>query len=120
MKKVQIAIQSVTDLITNSSSEVFIIHASEPSLKEIEETIRKVFEICGEDIDECLTFEYADEDGSDNGWDYDWKKGDLIIHSTGDNSIPYYLMEFIESYPRSTNKYDNEIGYWDVQRHHLG
>ena len=142
---------SISDVITNSSSEVFIIH-SKPEFQdeinqEIPELIRNLCESIDLDIDEMMEFSISDFSGINEGWEYYQHKNDLIIDSVSDNTIPYWLMEFIDSlycFPKFRDKFsgyyakdlgEKEIPHYNwntsekelrkeeiesVQRHHLG
>lgn len=144
-------ILSISDVITNSSSEVFIIHGKpefqDELNEEIPEIINNLCEAVGLDIDEILYFDICDKSGIDDNWYYSFEKNDLMIHSVSDNTIPQWLMYFIEElyyFPKLRNKffgyYAEDIGkielpYYDwndsktktrfeeiesIQRHHLG
>lgn len=93
-------ILSISDVITNSSSEVFIVHAK-PEFQdrineEVPELLAKLCSVLELDIDDILTTRISTETGIDDDWYYNLNKGDLIIESVSDNTIPYWLMEFIE------------------------
>lgn len=128
MKKLKI--QSIADVITNSSSEIFIIKDEtdlEMSLDSYRgflddlERYSKLFlekeHISGsymthngpEDFYEVSIAEYKYYD-HDYGYSYD--VGDLLIESVTDNSIPFEVMEYIEDSARSH-------GY-QCKRRHLG
>jgi hypothetical protein len=63
----------------------------------------------GLEIDDILSFEVASTDGKIDGWNIKYKKGDMLIWSADENSIPYWLMEFIE-----------QLNYNHISRYHLG
>ena len=90
---------SISDVITNSSSEVFIIHGKpefqEELNEEIPEVLGKLCELFGENVNDIMEFSVSDETYIDEGWYYYVHKGDLLIHSTDDNSIPGWLMDTI-------------------------
>lgn len=114
-----IKIQSISDIITNSSSEVFVISTDKHA--EVAEFIRSICDIFGVDMDEIMTFDSATENGRIRGWDIKYKKGDLIIESTGDNSIPGIIMTIIEEL--NWNYYLPNIeplNIKNVTRKHLG
>jgi hypothetical protein len=57
-----------------------------------------------------MTIYVADHDYTDDGWGYSYKKGDIIIESQSENSIPSIMMDFIY-----------EFFAWDkCKRIHLG
>lgn len=122
MKKV-IKIQSISDLITNSSSEVFICSTeSNPEITkyEIQEFINTLMYVLGYDNDEFYTGAnviVAEGDGIIGGWDYTYKKGDILIESKDDNSIPWNIMNILEDL-EYIPKFENKIT--NVERHHLG
>ena len=112
-------IQSMSDIITNSSSEVFIV--STDNHEKVINFINDVCEVCGWSTDDLMHFESADSDGSVCDWsDTDYKKGDLLIYSAGDNAIPYWIMEMIESLPYLDAPALNGADVINVKRQHLG
>lgn len=90
---------SISDVITNSSSEVFIIHAKPEFQDEINQEVPdflvELCNLCGEDIEDMMEFSVSDETYIDDDWYYYVHKNDLLIHSTRDNSIPGWLMDLI-------------------------
>lgn len=122
--KYPIHIQSVSDLITNSSSEVFICQVdtddTEKLRSEIESLINTLMETLGYEGDDYYTgatVEIADRDGIVEGWDYKYKKGDILIWSRDDNSIPWNIVQILE-YLDYLPKFEDKVT--DVERHHLG
>jgi hypothetical protein len=124
---VVIKIQNISDVITNSSSEIFICKSnnSEQTIELLEEVLTSVYEnykkaqdhagsntygYYGESLSDILTIRTADDDYTDSWYGYNISKGDVIIESTSDNSIPIIIMDFIELF----FKWDN------VKRVHLG
>lgn len=122
-----IKIQNISDVITNSSSEIFICKSdnSEQTIELLEEVLTSVYEnykkaqdhagsntysYYGESLSDILTIRTADDDYTDSWYGYNITKGDVIIESTSDNSIPIIIMDFIELF----FKWDN------VKRVHLG
>ena len=122
-----IKIQNISDVITNSSSEIFICKSdnSEQTIELLEEVLTSVYEnykkaqdhagsntysYYGESLSDILTIRTADHDYTDSWYGYNISKGDVIIESTSDNSIPIIIMDFIELF----FKWDN------VKRVHLG
>lgn len=86
-------IQSISDIITNSSSEVFVISTNKHA--EVVDFIKKVCDLFGVDMDEIMVFESATKNGRvDDSLKH--KKGDLIIYSTDDNTIPSAIVNIIE------------------------
>jgi hypothetical protein len=108
-----INVDSFVDLITNSSSELFIC-AGNQTIQVIEDVLielAKEYNKLSKDKwdknvpeDKEMFFKYiisrpttAKFDEIDGYFDYEIKKGDIIIYSHGDNSIPWRLMEMIEN-----------------------
>lgn len=91
-------IQSVSDVITNSSSEIFVIKCNNNDvLNEIKQIVDDIVDAAHLPKYETLESYFADFDYENYYWNYSYNKGDLIIESCGDNSIPGWLMNFIES-----------------------
>ena len=114
-----IKIQSFSDIITNSSSEVFIISTDKHA--EVAEFLKNVCDLFGLDMDEIMEFESATRNGRDEYSDTKYKKGDLIIRSIDDNSIPGIIMDIISN----LDWYDylpkiKELNIKNVTREHLG
>ena len=107
---------SISDVITNSSSEVFIIHAKpefqEEINKEIPEFLNQLCELVGENIDEIMEFDISDETYIDTDWYYYVHKNDLVINSVSDNTIPYWIMELIQSLETVSKFKDKFGGYY--------
>lgn len=111
-------IQSISDIITNSSSEVFIIDVdNHDSLKEF---IADVCDVFGWDVDDLMTFESTTQDGEISGWDIEYKADSLLIWSREDNSIPWAIMAIIEELPWTHAPAMSHINVKSVDRHHLG
>lgn len=126
-KKIIIHIQNISDIITNSSSEIFICKSdnAEQTVELLKEVLTNIYEnykkardhagnntysYYGESLSDILTISIADRDENDNYFNYQIKKGDVIIESTDDNSIPIIIMDFI-----------HEFFAWDkINRIHLG
>lgn len=111
-------IQSFSDIITNSSSEVFVIESKDH--ERIKTFLADVCEVFGWNVNDLMTFESVEEDGEVEGWDSTYKAGNLLIWSTDDNSIPSIIMEII-----SDMKWDyipalKDVTISDVTREHLG
>lgn len=127
---VVLTIQSFSDIITNSSSELFVIQKDPNySVDLIREMLNDMFQAFlknreyqsyypnRQSLDDILSIRVAENDrdedfGRDDpyeGWNIKWKKGDIIIESDSSNTIPGEMMSFIE--------------YWcgnNVIRKHLG
>lgn len=108
---------SFSDVITNSSSEVFILHPKpevnrEDLLSEIEDILKTLCEFAGEDSEDVYYTEISDTEGINKNWEYYQAEGDIIIKSISDNTIPGWMMNFIEylySMPRFADKFS---GYY--------
>jgi hypothetical protein len=109
-------ILSISDVITNSSSEVFILHAKpefqDEINQEIPEFLKEVCNLFEEDIEDMLYTEISDETYIDEEWYYYVHKNDLIIHSNSDNTIPQWLMEIIDNLPWTKKFRDKFQGYY--------
>ena len=109
-------ILSISDVITNSSSEVFIIHAKpefqDEINQEIPEFLKEVCDIFEEDIEDMLYTEISDETYIDEEWYYYVHKNDLLIHSNSDNTIPGWLMNIIDDLPWINKFKDKFQGYY--------
>ena len=108
-------IQSFSDIITNSSSEVFVISTNKHA--EVAEFISNVCDLFGVDMDDIMYYNSATYNEV-VGYNLKCKKGDLVIRSTYDNSIPVVIMNIIEDLDYSTK--GEELGVREVNREHLG
>lgn len=88
-------IQSISDIITNSSSEVFVITTDKHA--EVAKFIKDVCEVFGVDMDRIMEFDSVTTNHKDPYSGIKVSKGDLLIYSTEDNSIPGVIMDMIES-----------------------
>lgn len=122
-----IKIQNISDVITNSSSEIFICKSdnAEQTIELLEEVLESVYEnykkaqdhagsntygYYGETLSDILTISVAEDDYTDEWYGYKINKGDVLIESVTDNSIPGIIMDFIELFFKWNN----------VKRVHLG
>lgn len=114
---IKMKIQSFSDIITNSSSELFIIRNPKEEGEKITEFLQGVYELLGRDINDDMEISPADSNDMAQAKEcgYTVKKGDLVIWSTSDNSIPWGIMDLIEGLPSLFN-----ISYGSIERHHLG
>lgn len=110
-------IQSFSDIITNSSSEVFVIESNDH--EKIKTFLADVCEVFGWDVNDLMTFESVEEDGEVEGWDSTYKAGNLLIWSNGDNSIPSIIMDIISEMRWGIPALE-DITISDVTREHLG
>lgn len=88
-------ILSISDVITNSSSEVFIITADKETNDRIISKIDAVCEAAELNYNDDIFTSYIESEDSSYYDLYSTKKGDLVIR-TGENSMPYWLQSFIE------------------------
>lgn len=110
----KINIHSVVDVITNSSSVIFVYKEGKTediirqALEEMYTAYKKVRtddNYYGDELNDLLTIKTATEEDvkywkkAAIDWDYnfDVKVGDILIESTSDNSIPWGLMDMIEN-----------------------
>lgn len=119
-----IKIHSFVDVITNSSTELFVIE-SDKTVEMVEDILSEIIDfhnkITGKLLDKRDVFsEVSKEDGNDalgewhsyyakDGYVSDVKDG-IIIRGAYDNSIPYYMFELLEYI----------FGWNNVKRFHLG
>jgi len=119
-KIIVIKIHSFVDVITNSSTELFVADTKK-SLKQVKEILKELvnhynsgvekgFYDYGSktSIDDFLVYIYTkekydkhiieDTEYGNDGWDYEKKEniGKIIIEGTDDNIIPYELFDIIE------------------------
>ena len=88
-------IQSISDIITNSSSEVFVITTDKHA--EVAKFIKDICKVFGVDMDEIMEFDSVTTNHKDPYIEIKVSKRDLLIYSTEDNSIPGVIMDIIES-----------------------
>ena len=106
-------ILSISDVITNSSSEVFVIH-SKPEFqdeinKEIPEFLTKLCDFLEFDVKEIMEFDVSNSTYIDEDFNYNVFENDLLINSVDDNTIPYWMMELIEHlyyFPKFKDKFN--------------
>lgn len=111
-------IQSFSDIITNSSSEVFVIESQDH--EKIKTFLADVCEVFGWDVNDLMHFESVEEDGRVGDWGPTFANGDLLIWSNGDNSIPGVIMDIIEYFRWGRIPALKDITISDVTREHLG
>ena len=119
-KKVMFVIHphSIVDVITNSSTELFVID-TDKSMETIKDILQEAINLHNKAEGTSYTFEDIFEEPRFNegkviidGWEnyYQSKHSDaIIIEGASDNSIPYWMFEFIEYV----------FGY-STERFHLG
>lgn len=120
-----IKILSISDVITNSSSEVFIVHAKPEYQDEINSEIPELIEnLCNAlelNMNNMLEFDISNDSYINEDWHYHVAKNDLLIYSAYENSMPYWLMDFIEdlyNFPKFEDKfygyYAEDLGVMDL------
>lgn len=113
-----IKIQSISDIITNSSSEVFVIETNKHA--EVAKFIEDVCNIFGVNMHSIMEFDSATKNCR-VGYDLKCKKGDLVIHSIDDNSIPSVIMNIIEELDWNSHLPEiKKLNIKHVDRQHLG
>lgn len=114
-----IKIQSISDIITNSSSEVFVITTDKHA--EVAQFISDVCDVFGVTMDEIMEFDSSTTNHIDTYSGVKVSKGDLVIYSTYDNSIPYVIMDMIERLDWNNNLPNVEpLNIKRVHRAHIG
>lgn len=111
-------IQSFSDIITNSSSEVFVIESQDH--ERIKTFLADVCEIFGWDVNDLMHFESVEEDGKVGDWGPKFTNGDLLIWSNGDNSIPSVIMDIIDDMYWSYIPALKDVTISNITREHLG
>jgi hypothetical protein len=118
MDRIIINIHSLVDVITNSSTELFVIDKNK-SLKFVKEVLQMAIDLHNKSNEQKYTFEDVFDEPKTfegkyvvEGWE-DYYASDIIdgieIYGASDNSIPYWMFEFIEY----------TFGY-NTERFHLG
>jgi len=112
-KMIIIKIHSFVDVITNSSTEIFVTNTKK-SLKQVKEVVRDIVNHYNDGVEKELydgnkilidnfliyvyTKEKYDKNPKERYWDYEKKEniGKIMIEGSGDNIIPYELWDTIE------------------------
>jgi len=109
-----IKVHSFIDVITNSSSELFVVKDKKQTVETIREILSEIIEVCcpnippTEDIYEIeVCNKKVAKDYVSEWYDINISPGDIIIKSSCDNSIPYSIFEIIEE-------------RFNAKRYHLG
>jgi hypothetical protein len=116
-------IHSFIDIITNSSSELFVCNKNDISVEFVELILKELLNLYNNATQNELVYEeifghvriytkekyLKDYEYSGYLWGYEEEKniGKIFIESNGDNSIPYAFFDFIED-------------VFDAQKYHLG
>ena len=105
-------IQSISDIITNSSTEVFVVRSHQ---QEVSDMLHNIYEAIGRDIDRDMFFRSISKTGTDHDSGYNIKvhRGDMLIESVSDNTIPESISGFIEFLPGLIP----DMKYCDVQKY---
>jgi hypothetical protein len=119
MDKIVIPIHSMVDVITNSSTELFVLD-TEKSVEVVREILEEAIDLHNKATGENLVFDNVFEDpylGSPalalTGWKEHYTskfEQGIIIRGANDNSIPFWIQEFLESV----------FGWKNIERFHLG
>lgn len=93
---------SFVDVITNSSTELFVCD-TDKTIEMVEEIIQSIVDSTGfGTIGDFTVRKYTKEDFDqhDSEWSYGYEKecniGKIIIEGSSDNSIPYELFDILE------------------------
>lgn len=120
----KIRIQSFSDVITNSSSELFVVRSNDDAWKEIQKKINDIAEAMEADIDWEYVNEASEEDVKEyreSGYNIDINKGDHFIY-VYENGMPWPLMDIIDDWFKYNDKIktlnNNKCPY--IERYHLG
>ena len=105
---------SVIDVITNSSTELFIISTTK-TIEVVKEILQDLIDIDNKITGYSRTFDdifdepyVQNTDDVVDGWGINIPSGSIVIYGANDNSIPFWMQEFLEA----------NFGY--NCRHHLG
>lgn len=113
-------IQSISDIITNSSSEVFIIQTD--NAERLKQFFEELLEHLGYNLHDIMYMQIMDEVGKIDHYDeyIPYSPGDLCIESATDNSIPSFLMDMISYLQYYKPPIIKDITITDVDKMHLG
>ena len=113
-------IQSISDIITNSSSEVFIIDSD--NNEKIKSFLEDLCEHFGYNLSDIMELYIADG-GSYISWCgevYHYKEGDLLVESVYDNSIPSFIYHILDDLKWCKPPIIESVNINDLTRIHLG
>lgn len=88
-------IQSISDIITNSSSEVFILDTKDHA--GVAQFLSDVCKLLKIDINELVDFESVTKDSSYYYKGPKFKKGNLVIKEKYDNALPSIITTIIQN-----------------------
>lgn len=126
----ELKIQSIADVITNSSSEIFVIQDPknlEGTLESYEGFLHAIKSYCDmflekehaeesymntDSWEDCFEVSIADFKYYDHDYNYGYYPGDLLVESISDNTIPWEVMDYIEE--------SAEAHGYQCKRRHLG
>lgn len=110
----ELKIQSIADVITNSSSEIFVIQDPknlEGTLESYGGFLHSIKEYCNlflekehvegcymnhDSWEDCFEVSIANHKDYDHDYGYGFNVGDLLVESVSDNTIPCEVMDYIE------------------------
>ena len=115
-KKVMFVIHphSIVDVITNSSTELFVID-TDKTVETIREILDNLIQVQNQldggnlQFNDIFDEPYLQEkDGSVDGWAISLPSGSVVLYGASDNSVPWWICEFLE------------YNFGDHCKHHLG
>ena len=120
----KIRIQSFSDVITNSSSELFVVRSNDEAWEEIQKKINDIAEAMEADIDWEYVDDASEEDAKEyreSGYNIDINEGDHFIY-VYENGMPWPLMDIISDWFKYNDKIKtlNNDEYPYIERYHLG
>ena len=122
-KKIRIKIHSFVDVITNSSTELFITN-NRKTIDQVKDILEEIIDYYNDGVEKRLyeeseklsindflvyiyTKEKYDNRSKGYGWDYEKKKniGKIMIEGAEDNIIPYEIFDMIERVFKAEREY---------------
>lgn len=119
-KRIIVNVHSIVDVITNSSTELFVCDTKK-SLDQVKEILEKMLDLYNSTLEDehpysfedvfCEPYIYTKEiyerKKDDDYWGYDNEEtiGKIIIMSSSDNSIPFSLFDLIEDVFNANRKH---------------
>ena len=105
MDRIVLKIHSMVDIITNSSTELFVVD-TDKTMDVVKDILEKAIELHNsvndteykfEDIFKPLRIDSGHNAiGGYNNWFTSYIESGIIIRGIGDNTIPWWMFEFIE------------------------
>lgn len=113
-------IQSISDIITNSSSEVFIIQTN--NAEKLKQFFEELLEHLGYSLNDIMYMQIMDDSGKIDLFDesISYHPGDLCIESASNDSIPSFLMNIIDWLDHYKPPVIKDITISSVNKMHLG